>query len=114
MMKSEYGLIFWLHVAVVMVAFSSPIFFDWQLIIISALLLELQYFTIGGCVLTHAQLGKDKDETFIWYYLRKIFPNLDPFKTKFVIRRVLPVMVIVVALIPQVYFNYTPLISFWN
>jgi hypothetical protein len=114
MIKGEYGLIFWFHLLIVVIAYTSPLLFDWQLVILAAFLLELQYFIIGGCVLTHMQLGKDKNETFISYYLKKFFPSLDPIKTKFVIRRVIPVAVIVVSVVPQILFDFTPLISFWS
>lgn len=109
-MKKEFGLYFWIHALLLIPAYLSPLLFDWKLVILGAALLEIQYWLIGGCFLTHLQLGENRNQTFIWYYLHKIFPSMDPVKTKFVIRVIVPILLIVFAFILQVQFNYIPLI----
>jgi hypothetical protein len=56
-------------------------------------------------------MGKNKNETFIWYYLRKIYPKLSPQKTKFAARVVVPILLIGVGFILQVELGFYPLIN---
>ena len=110
-MKKEFGIFFWLHILALVPAYLSPIIVDWKIIVIGAVILQIQYWVIGGCFLTHLQMGKSKNETFIWYYLRKIYPSLNPGTTKFVIRVVVPIILVVIAFIIQTKFNVEPLIN---
>ncbi len=109
-MKKEFGIFFWIHILVLIPAYLSPIFFDWKIIIIGVIALQIQYWVIGGCIITHLEMGKGENKVFIWYYLRKIIPNLDPKKTKFVIRVIVPISLVIIALILQVQFDFKPLI----
>lgn len=109
-MKSEFW--FWLHLLLLIPAYFSFILFDWWLIVFGVIVLQIQYLLIGGCFLTHLEMGKDKNETFIWYYLQKIYPRINPVKTKFVIRFVVPVLIIATALVVQVKFGFQPMIHF--
>ena len=114
MMKREFGIFFWLHIIALIPAYLSPIIFDWKIIVLGVVILQIQYWIIGGCLLTHLEMGKDKNETFIWYYLRKIFPELNPKTTKFIIRVIVPIFLIAIALILQIQFSVKPLINLWH
>ncbi|MFA6474545.1 MAG: hypothetical protein WCV85_06800 [Patescibacteria group bacterium] len=111
-MHKDFGLFFWLHILALIPAYLSPLLVDWWVIIIGVLALQIQHYAIGGCVLTHLEMGKDKNETFIWYYLRKIYPDLSAQRTKIVIRFVVPGVLLVIALILQIELHYKPLIHF--
>lgn len=113
-MKKEFGLWFWVHLLLLIPAYLSPLFVGWKLIIIGVVILQIQYWLVNGCILTHIEMGKDKNETFIWYYLKKIFPMLNPKTTKFVIRVIVPIFLVVVALILQTQFGFKPLIDLWS
>jgi len=93
-------------------AYLSPLLIDWKLIIVGVAILQIQYWVIDGCVLTHLEMGKDKNETFIWYYFRKINPNLNPRTTKFVIRVIVPILLVAIGFIAQVKLGFRPLIHF--
>ena len=95
--KREYGGIFWIHLILIGLAYTSFLWLDWRIILAGVVLLQVYYRIRGGCDLTFAEFGDDKDTTFAWYYLRKIIPNLDQKKTKIFIRYVLPVVLAVVA-----------------
>ncbi len=112
--KEEFGLFFWIHILALIPAYLSPIIFDWKLIILGIVILQIQYWIIGGCLLTHLDIGKDKNETFMWYYLSKIYPALNPKTTKFVVRVIVPIFLVLVALILQIQFKFKPLINLWN
>lgn len=111
-MKKEFGFWFWLHILILIPAYLSPILFDWWIIFIVAIILQIQYWLLGGCFLTHLELGKDKNETYLWYYLRKIFPNLSQKKMNITIRVIIPVVLIIISYILQNIFNLKPIFHF--
>ena len=113
MKAKDFGLLFWLHLVLIILAYSSFAWLDWRIIIGAVVLLQLYYVFRGGCDFTFWEFGDDKDTTFLWYYLRKIFPNLDQKKTKFFVRIVVPVLIILTALISQTVFSYHPYLSLW-
>jgi hypothetical protein len=113
-MKKDFGIYFWIHFLLLIPIYLSPVIFDWQIVILGAILLQIQYRVLGGCLLTHLEMGKDKDRTFIWYYLHKIFPKLNPKRVKFTIRVIFPILFSTTTIILQNQFNFKPLISFWN
>jgi len=111
MKKKEFGLWFWIHVLLLIPAYLSPFFIDWKLIVIGVAILQIQYWVIDGCILTHLEMGKDKNETFIWYYLRKIYPELNPKRTKFVIRVVVPLVLVLAGLLLQSELGLKPFVD---
>lgn len=110
-MKKEFGLWFWVHILLLIPAYLSPLYLDYRLIIAGVAILQIQYWLINGCVLTHLEMGKDKNETFIWYYLRKIYPSLNPRTTKFVIRFIAPVILVIMGILFQVKLGLKPFIK---
>ncbi|EKD23774.1 MAG: hypothetical protein ACD_81C00185G0012 [uncultured bacterium] len=110
-MKKEFGLLFWIHILLLIPAYLSPLFIDWKLIVIGIVILQIQYWVIDGCILTHLEMGKDKNETFIWYYLSKRYPNINPKRTKFVIRVIVPVALVMAGFFLQTKFGLEPLIK---
>jgi len=101
---------FWFHLILLLLAYASPWLFNWQLIVIGVVLLQIQYWVIDGCYLTKLEMGKDKNQTFVWYYLKQIFPKLSAVKTKFVIRFVIPVILVGLGYYLQEIMNLIPLI----
>jgi len=110
--QKAFGIIFWLHLLIIIFAYSSPFWLDWKIIIIIIVGLQTYYWVRGGCDLTFWELGNDTNTTFVWYYLQKIFPRLNKRKTKFFIRIVLPIFLIITSFTSQVFYNYYPYISF--
>lgn len=109
-MKKEFGFWFWVHLALIIPAYLSPFLISWKLIILGVLILQIQYWIIGGCFLTHLEMGKDKNETFLWYYLKKICPDIKPKTAKFIIRVVIPIILIALGLLMQSMFGFSPLL----
>jgi disulfide bond formation protein DsbB len=108
--NTDFGLIFWVHLFLILIAYISPLFFRWQLILVGVLLLFIQWFLFQGCVLTHAQFGKDKYMTFYYRYLTLMGINVDKKKLKFLMTWIMPLIVLFVAVILQYYQGYNPLI----
>ena len=106
----KLGLIFWVHLFLIIISYSSFLYIDWKLILLGVLLLQIYYLLRGGCDLTFAEFGNDKDTTFVWFYLRKIFPNLNQKITKIFIRFIFPIFLILVSFYLQKIMGYVPLI----
>ena len=109
--KKDFGPIFWLHSTFEILEWFSFLLIDWQILLVILILLQIQYAVLGGCILAHMELGKDKDYTFTWYYLVKIFPNLDPKKTTFVLRYAVPFLVLALAIYLQIFIGYKPVLN---
>lgn len=108
--NKDFGPIFWLHTILELLEWSSFLLIDWQILLILLVLLQIQYSVLGGCILAQAEFGKDKNHTFTWYYLVKIFPNLDPKMTTLVLRYVIPLLVLALAIYIQAYAGYIPVL----
>jgi hypothetical protein len=106
--KREFGLIFWIHLFLILFSYLSFLYIDWKIIFIGVVLLQLYYFFRGGCDLTFKEFGKDKNITFVWYYLNKIFPKLDQRKTRYFVRFFLPIALILVSAYSQVVLDFKP------
>jgi len=111
MSKRDFGLIFWLHTILELLELFSFLLIDWQILLALLVLLQIQYLFLGGCVLAQAEFGKDKKYTFTWYYLVKIFPNLNPRKTTLVLRYIVPILVLALAIYLQVFVGYSPVLN---
>ena len=109
--KGDFGPIFYLHTLLQLLEWFSFLLIDWQILLVLLVLLQIQYSLLGGCVLAHMELGKGKNYTFTWYYLVKIFPNLDPKKTTFVIRVMVPILLLALAIYLQVVLGYSPVLN---
>jgi len=106
----DFGFIFWVHLILILIAYSSPFLFRWQLILTGILLLFFQQMIFQGCLLTHAQLGKDPYMTFYYPYLTLLGFNINKKKLKFLMTWIIPILVLSFALIWQIIFNIKPLI----
>lgn len=62
-MNMKKTLIIASHLIIMTLAYTSPFWLDWRLIIVGLGLYYLQIWIFGGCILTYAQFGK-WDETF--------------------------------------------------
>lgn len=111
-MKKEFGLWFWVHLSLLIPAYFSPLLVNWKLIIIGVVITQIQYWTIDGCIFTYIEMGKNKNETFVWHYLQKIYPNLNIKTTNFFIKFIAPVILITVGIVLQVKLGFKPLIRF--
>ena len=106
--QKDYGLIFWLHMVVNLILIFSWVLFSWWIIVIGEIILRLQYWIFGGCILSKAEFGID--EACIPYYLEKWGIAKNNVKSRRLVRDYLPIIVIVLALIWQMLLGFKPLI----
>jgi hypothetical protein len=72
-MRSQFGVIFWLHCLVIAIGYASWRLFDWRIVIAGMLLYYVQLLVFRDCVLTSAQFGNRRTDgsrtTFYFHYL---------------------------------------------
>jgi len=106
---SMFGYIFWIHIILDLILYCSWFLFSWWLILIGAIILQIQYIVFNGCVLTKAQFGKEKNDlTCIGFYLDKIGFKFKPKNVKIVVRYISPIVVLIIAILWQVIFHHKP------
>lgn len=107
-----FGVIFWLHIVFVVGAALSPLWLDWKLVFAIFILLNVQWFLLGGCFLTFLETGKDKDMTYEYYYLSRVWPNIHKIKVKIIVTYILPITLVVTTYILQIKLGWQPLLNF--
>jgi len=107
--KNDYGFIFWLHLFVIFFWYITPFLFSWYWLIIGVIFSYMQGLLINGCILTHKQFGKENNDTFWGYYLRKININLSKETAKIIFFWLEPIVVLFMALVLQLSLNIKPL-----
>jgi hypothetical protein len=107
----EFGLYFWLHAVALLLAYASPLLVSWKVIMLGVVILEVQYRVLHGCFLTHLEFGKNANEVFLWYYVRKIFPSLRPQATKVFVRVLAPIFLVAFSFVIQSFYHFEPILS---
>jgi hypothetical protein len=110
MNNSNFGFLFWIHLILIIIAYLSPVLFNYWIVLIGVIFLFLQTAIFKGCLLTHAQFGFDKDMTIYYHYLKLLGFNPDKKRLKFIMSRIMPLIVLLIALILQLVFRFKPLI----
>ena len=80
-LKGEFGPIFWLHLLVIILVWTSPFWLPWPAILLFIIIYYFQIWLLGGCIFTQAQFKHvSHDHSFYYHYLRKL--GLRPDKRK--------------------------------
>ena len=106
--KSEYGSVFFLHLAVILMIYFSPLIFQWQLILLGLVLYWMQIKFLGGCILTKKQFGDAHQFNFTAHYLAKIGIRISNQKMSFWQNRILPWVIIVNVIYWQIVLKHKP------
>ncbi len=108
MRKSDYGIIFWIHLFIDVLFIFSWLFFSWWLIAGGVILLYTQFIVLKGCFLSKIEFGKN--EACIPYYLHKwrLIKNKKP--ARIFVGIFLPIIIMTIAIIWQIVFGIKPLI----
>ena len=110
-MNKPFGVIFWCHLLFNFLAALSPLWLDWKLIVLGFIILHMQWWFFDGCLLTFLETGRDKYMTFEYYYLSKVWPNIDKKKLKFVVTYITPSLLLIITYILQIKLGWKPLIQ---
>ena len=107
---SYFGPIFWIHLVLIILAYSSPFLVSLWVIGVGILLLWIQYYLAKGDLITQAQFGKDPEMTFYTPYLEKMGMKFNRSSFLIFIRYIMPLIILALALIWQVWLGNRP---FW-
>jgi len=107
---SYFGPIFWIHLILIVLAYSSPFLVSWWLIILGILILWVQYYFAKGDLITQAQFGKDLEMTFYTPYIEKTGLKINRRLFLIFIRYIMPFIVLALATVWQVWLGNRP---FW-
>jgi hypothetical protein len=105
-----FGFAFWLHLFLIVIAYSSPFLFSWKLILIGVFVLMLQFIVLRQCILTTLQFGEEKYITFYTIYLEKLGLKFKRKNLYILMRYIMPFVVLLVSLIWQITLKRQPLI----
>jgi hypothetical protein len=105
-----FGFTFYLHLALIILAYASPFLFNWKWIFIGIFTLFVEYWIFEGCILTNKQFGKDQSMTFYTIYLEMLGFKFDRMKFKFFIRYIMPFIVLTIAIIWQILLRKIPIL----
>jgi hypothetical protein len=86
-----------LHIILILAAYSTPLWLNWELILLVAIILQLQYIFLGGCYLTFAQYGKTDKRSFYTIYLNKLGIRANDKIVKIIVRLILPIVLVTLA-----------------
>jgi hypothetical protein len=110
-MKSQFGVIFWLHLFITILAWFAPFLFWYPLPIAAYTIVMLQFFVFGRCLMNNEHaLDDGGDTTFYSYLLELIGFKPHRARLKFFIRRVLYPVLALTTIIWQVVLNNKALI----
>jgi len=102
-MAADFGIVFLLHIILILVAFASPFLFNWKIVLAIIFLYRLQYITIGRCILTKAQFPDGGG--FWYYYATKMGIVISERTLDLFTDYIIPIIIIIIAIAYQVYFK---------
>lgn len=100
-----------LHVIVILLAYSAPFWLDWRLVAVGVVLNYIQIVIFKGCVLSLAQF-EDKKQTFHEWYLRKFGLKPNRNVLNFILRYIIPFVLLGIAIVYQLIFKIHVLVQF--
>lgn len=107
--KHDFGVIFWIHLILIILVYASPFLFNFYIIVFLVLLYYLQIIIFNGCILTEKQFGKIEYMTFYYLYLTKIGFKVNKKFLYFLMRWIMPLIILSVSLFLRL-LNYNSLI----
>jgi len=105
-----FGLMFWIHLILIITAYLSPILFNWKYILIGVILLISQYLLFNFDIFNKLQFGKEEYLTFYTKYLEYFGFRPNRKKLRIFMWYIMPFIILIIALIWQIIFDKIPLI----
>ncbi len=102
------------HGIIVILAYSSPFWLDWRIFFVLFVLYFLQIIIFKGCVLSYLEYGTFRQSfstNFVATILGFLGLKVEKRSIKYFLDRVLPALLIFLAVIWQIIFHFQPLVS---
>ncbi|HXK36713.1 MAG TPA: hypothetical protein VJ553_03980 [Candidatus Paceibacterota bacterium] len=114
MFRHDFGPIFWMHLAIIIVIILAPLLFDVWIIALGMLVYWLQLMVVGDCVLTRLQFGARErtgsSRSFYFHYLKKLGFVDDAARVTRFIDRTQPILILLVGIVWQWLLGFDPLV----
>lgn len=102
MKTKEFGLIFWIHLALIMCVLASPFWLSWKIILVCIALYYLQILIFKNCILTIIQFNtKDHNDSFYSHYLNRLGFRVNKHKLRIFLDYILPWLLFLIAITIQ-------------
>ncbi|MCR4284876.1 MAG: hypothetical protein NUV97_02430 [archaeon] len=99
----RFGVIFWLHLIILILAWSSPFWVPWIFILAIILAYQLQIIFIGDCILTKKQFANENEKVTFNSFLLSLFGiNISKEKAETLAKYTLPMIILTLALLWQI------------
>ena len=107
----DFGIVFFLHLALILIFYFSPFIFSWKIIIFFLLYICFQEVFFQGCLLSFFQFGRERRKLpfFHFYYLGKMGINLNKKSFNFILVWLVPTGIFIFSLVWQEVFSQKPL-----
>jgi len=94
--------LFWTHLFLIILIWTSPLFINWKIILLFILFYYSQLLIFGDCVITKKQFKTKKREmTFYSYLLEKAGYNFSRKKIRYLADYIFPWIILTIALVWQ-------------
>ena len=93
---------FWAHLAVIVLFYTTPFYLHWQFILIGVVLFYIQIFILGNCILTLREFTGAGTTDFHYYYLTKLGIPLNERATVFYTKYLAPLVILGMAILWQI------------
>lgn len=107
--KKDYNLTFWIHLIIVLILLSSWFLFSWYFVLVGIILLQIQFYIFGNCVLTKHEFG-DSEQACITYYLEKWRILKNTKNARLFVKYHIHIIVFLIAIIWQIFLGFSPLL----
>lgn len=99
-----------IHFILIVVVWSSPLLFDWKIILAGIVGYYLQIVILKGCILTKLQFGLEDDNTFYFYLLKFLGIELNKRRLKIFLDYILPFSLLFISILIQELYNFKPIL----
>lgn len=98
-----------LHIALIVMAYSSFVWLDWRLVVLGVGLYYIQLLVFGWCVLSLAQFDREKISFHEWY-MTKLGIKVNRKRLNFALTWIIPFVIVALAVITQIVLHITPVV----
>ena len=99
-----------IHTIILLVAWLSPFWLNWKLILMFYILYTLQMILFKGCILTNLQesnnIRKENDMTMYSFWLEKAGLKVNRIKLRFWSRWIMPLILLAITFVWQILLNH--------
>jgi hypothetical protein len=112
LLNGRFGIVFWAHLALVILTWLGPFLAPWQLPVLGYSLVLAQYIFLKKCVMNrHHQLSEDGGNTFYAHLFELIGIPVNREKVRFAVRKLMMPSLILFTLWLQLIYGFVPLWS---